>query len=471
VEEVSAGRQYQLLQKIATGGMAEVYLATLMGPEGFRRRVVIKKILRRWAHNADVLSLFRDEARIGSRLDHHNVVQVLDYGRSGDDTFLVLEYVEGRNQAELIAAAADQGHYLPATTCTFVAAECCGALDHIHSRTDRTGEHLGVVHRDINPANVLISHSGEVKLTDFGVAAGLHRELQTAHGILRGTFPYMSPEQTFCRPVDGRSDIFSVGICLYEALTAQHPFAEDEDYLTIKNIQQMAPPPPDHLRGDLDPALCAIVMRCLEKDPANRYNTAHQLQDDLVGWLRVKRATYGAGRLSRIMAECFPIAGPPGVEVEPQQITLGPTTPGSGNPLLDLSLLDSRKIRRIGGAIEPQVSDPGDAIPVDPYEDEDDDPTVKTRTVDDIDPFAELEPPPVIRAPSVVWDQIDRRAATHEDPLPPPPPPMPQQRGPVSMDGIRKADYRRPGRFAWAFWLAVLAGLATVVFYAFTGLS
>ena len=454
----AARRRYRLLQKIATGGMAEVFLAHLEGSGGFQRRVVIKKILRRWAHNADVLSLFRDEARIGARLDHHNVVQVLDYGRCGDDTYLVLEYVEGRNLAELISSAADHGHYLPTTTATFVASECCSALDHIHRRTDRTGEHLGVVHRDINPANILISHGGEVKLTDFGVAAGLHREIKTAHGILRGTFPYMSPEQTYCRPVDGRSDIFSVGICLYEALTARHPFAEDEDYLTIKNIQDLTPTPPDHLRGDLDPALCAIVGRCLEKDPDDRYRDARALQDDLVGWLRARKATYGAGRLGRIMKECFPAAGPPGAPVDPVQITLGPTTPGTGNPLLDLSLLDSRKLRRVGGAIEPMASaDDTMATEVEALEDSGEFgvPDRATDGMSDIDA--------IIRGAPVDWSALaQRRAELRGDSVPAAPR---VQRGPVSMDRIKRAPAPRRERIVPLLWWVGVFGFVVLLLY------
>jgi len=458
--------------------MAEVFLARLEGPEGFERQVVVKKILKRWSHNADVLSLFRDEARIGARLDHHNVVQVLDYGKSGDDTYLVLEYVEGRNLSELITAAADRGRYLPGVTVAFVTSECCSALDHIHRRTDRTGEALGVVHRDINPANILLSQSGDVKLTDFGVAAGLHRELKTAHGILRGTFPYMSPEQTRCRPLDGRSDIFSIGICLYEALTARHPFADDEDYLTIKNIQDLAPPPPDEHRGDLDAALCAIVMRCLEKEPEDRYQTARELQDDLVGWLRAKRATYGAGRLARLMTECFPESEHRGDQVDATRITLGPTSPGRVNPLLDLSLLDRRGPQRIGGAIDPvrkddAVSDPAaetlrDEIEADP------DPSLdepvprrapRSEFLPEFTPSA--DDMPVIRTPVLDWEDHHRRRAEMDRSLPTVP------RGPMSMDRVRKAEgpgRKPPGRWAWVPWAVLMVALSIAAVWAVTTL-
>ena len=457
--------------------MAEVFLALLEGPEGFERQVVIKKILKRWAHNADVLSLFRDEARIGARLDHHNVVQVLDYGKSGDDTYLVLEYVEGRNLSELITAAADRGRYLPAVTVCFVTSECCSALDHIHRRTDRTGEALGVVHRDINPANILLSQSGDVKLTDFGVAAGLHRELKTAHGILRGTFPYMSPEQTRCRPLDGRSDIFSIGICLYEALTARHPFAEDEDYLTIKNIQDLTPPPPDEHRGDLDNALCAIVMRCLEKEPEDRYQSARDLQDDLTGWLRAKRATYGAGRLARLMTECFPESERQGDRVDATRITLGPTSPGRSNPLLDLSLLDRRGPQRIGGAIEPTGSDSGVAedetsvTEVEANPDTSQDAFESPARAPRSDFLPEFTPSaddmPVIRTPQLEWtDRSSRRRADLEPVLP---------RGPMSMDRVRKAEgpsisREPPGRWAWVPWALLMVALSIAAVWAFQNL-
>ena len=446
-----------------------MFLADLEGPEGFARRVVIKRILKRWAHNADVLSLFRDEARIGARLDHHNVVQVLDYGKSGDDTYLVLEYVEGRNLAELINAGADRGRYLPPTTVAWMTSECCSALDHIHGRTDRTGEPLDVVHRDINPANVLLSHAGEVKLTDFGVAAGHHRELKTAHGILRGTFPYMSPEQTLCRPVDGRSDIFSIGVCMYEALTARHPFAEDEDYLTIKNIQQLEPPPPDYYRSDLDSAISAIVMRCLEKTAEARYASARVLQDDLIAWLRARKATYGSSRLARLMDECFPSPTLLGEAVDPVGITLGPTSPGRANPMLDLSLLD-RGPKRIGGAIEPREEQEEAAAAVEVGPDTSEVPAY----VPEPDPFG---PPvsasdfPVVRATSARWEDLNRRSAEqrgmkegrHTQRAAPPAP-----RGPVSMERLDKARGPTPvgpspARLAWLPWTILLFCVICVV--------
>jgi serine/threonine protein kinase len=354
-------RHYRLRQRIAIGGMAEVFLATLRGAEGFERRVVVKRILSRWSHHPDVLSLFRDEARLGAQLDHHNIVQVLDYGNSEGSTYLVLEYVDGRNLAELLACTAERRERLPPTLVAWIGSEVCAALDHIHRRMDRGGSHLGVVHRDINLANILLSRSGEVKLTDFGVAAGHHRELKTAHGILRGTFPYMSPEQTLCRPLDGRSDVFSLGICLYETLTGQHPFASEEDYLTIQRIQEHEPTWPSDLRDDLDPALAAIVMRCLSKDVDDRYASATAFQDDLVAWLRARRAVYGSGRLAQLMEHYFGDARPAGDKVDPVDIALGPTTPGSVRPLLDVSKLDEKSGGpRVGGAIYPREPAPAE---------------------------------------------------------------------------------------------------------------
>ncbi len=324
--------------------MAEVYLASLRGAVGFDRDVVIKKIHPRWVDNADVLSLFRDEARLGSRLNHPNIVQVLDYGSSGQSTFLVMEWVEGYNAADVIVAAEDSLDPLAPAVAVAIAGEVCAALEHIHSCTDDFGTKLGIVHRDLNPANILLSFAGEVKLTDFGVAAGQHRELKTEHGILRGTFPYMSPEQTRCRPLDGRSDLFSLGICLYELLTGRHPFADDEDYLTIERIQDEEPPSPSMLRSEVDPALDAIVMRLLSKDPADRPDSARQLRDDLDAWLRRAAPRLDTtSALIRLMIHLFPRGMTAGEEVEAIDIEIGPTHPGRQTPLLDVSSVERNR--------------------------------------------------------------------------------------------------------------------------------
>ncbi len=447
-------REYQLERRIAVGGMAEIFLARLTGASGFRRHVVVKKIHPRWAHNEDVLSLFRDEARLGAALRHHNIVQVLDYGRSGESTFLVLEFVDGRNLAELITAASEDRRYLPADVVAFAIAECCGALDHIHRRRDSNGEHLAVIHRDINPANVLLSWDGEVKITDFGVAAGQNRELQTAHGILRGTFPYMSPEQTLCRPLDGRSDIFSLGVVLYEALTAHHPFADDDDYLTIKAIQDEDPASPDRLRPDLDPALCAIVRRAIAKDREDRYPTAGAFQADLLAWLRVAGTSHGAAALARELERACPGQRAAGTDVQPTRILLGPTRPGTSRPLLDLTRLEARRgPRRVGGAI----------VPDDTYSDRSrTDASLPDRSHADEEPI-ELPPLPA------TWDEAPDVAAASF-------PPTVGQRGPVSMERMTPAHgpprrRRRRRSRAWMGWLALLLSSLGVLGWALVQLG
>jgi|GEM_PF-1154326 len=344
LEATDPRRQYRLRRRIATGGMAEVFLASLQGAAGFDRDVVVKKIHPRWADNADVLSLFKDEARLGSRLNHPNIVQVLDYGRSDGSTYLVMEWVEGYNAADVIAAAEDALEPLSSAVSVSMISEVARALEHIHEAEDDFGGHLGIVHRDLNPANILLSFSGEVKLTDFGVAAGGHRELQTEHGILRGTFPYMSPEQTRCRPLDGRSDLFSLGICLYEMLTGRHPFADEEDYLTIERIQDEEPPRPSLLRDGIDPALDAIVMRCIAKDPADRHDNARALKADLDAWQRKTHPSHeGTSALIRLMLNLFPRGMSSGEDVEPVEIDLGPTNPGRESPLLDVSAVERNR--------------------------------------------------------------------------------------------------------------------------------
>lgn len=344
METVDPRRQYRLRRRIAIGGMAELFLASLRGAVGFDRDVVVKKIHPRWADNADVLSLFQDEARLGSRLNHPNIVQVLDYGRSGSSTYLVMEWVEGYNAADVIAAAEDALEPLSPTISVTIITEVCRALEHIHEAEDDFRNNLGIVHRDLNPANILVSFAGEVKLTDFGVAAGGHRELKTEHGILRGTFPYMSPEQTRCRPVDGRSDLFSLGICLYEMLTGRHPFADEEDYLTIERIQEEEPPRPSTLRDGIDPALDTIVMRCLAKSPGDRPQSARELHRELSAWLRRAHPGHDStSALIRLMLHLFPRGMTAGEDVEPIDIDLGPTHPGREAPLLDVTTLERNR--------------------------------------------------------------------------------------------------------------------------------
>jgi len=466
-------RHYKLVQRIATGGMGEVFLANAEGAAGFQRKVVIKKVHPRWSHNADVMSLFRDEARLGAALDHQNIVRVLDYGKSGDGVFIVLEYIEGRNLAELITVATERREYLPAEIVAWVGMQCCQALEHIHGRKTRAGDHLGVVHRDINPANVLLSSSGEVKLTDFGVAAGHHRELKTAHGILRGTFPYMSPEQTRCQPLEGRSDIFSLAIVLYEALTAHHPFADDEDYLTIKAIQEEVPPSPDDLRRDVDPALSAIIMRALGKDPEDRQDSARALHADLRAWLRKSERRASAPRLADLMGKYFPHAAPRGESVEALRIALGPTTPGTATrPILDLSSLDLRPgNKRVGGAIlpkdpepvveEPLVAEPEFSVPDDTW----DTITPGDGTRPLVQPKSDADLAATLReAYRVTVDSPD-----HRDPAPWDRASV--QRGPVALDGIKKAPARRPEppRNSWLGYMvgcSMIAGMVGGLVYA-----
>ena len=324
--------------------MAEVFLASLQGAVGFDRDVVVKRIHPRWADNADVLSLFKDEARLGSRLNHPNIVQVLDYGRSAGATYLVMELVEGYNAADVLAATEDAMEPMSPAIGVTISAEIARALEHIHTATDDFGGNMGIVHRDLNPANILLSFAGEVKLTDFGVAAGGHRELKTEHGILRGTFPYMSPEQTRCRPLDGRADLFSLGICMYEILTGRHPFADEEDYLTIERIQDEEPPRPSLLRGGIDSALDAIVMRMLAKDPQDRHDDARAVKADLDAWLRNTHPEFeGTSGLIRLMLRLFPRGMSAGEDVEPLEIDLGPTHPGRVMPLLDVSSLERNR--------------------------------------------------------------------------------------------------------------------------------
>ena len=220
--------KYVVGERLASGGMAEVYRGWLRGSEGFRRPVVIKKMLPRLAADARFVRMFIEEARLASRLIHANIVQVLDFGRVDNEHFIVLEYIDGPNLNELILKARQAGHKrLPLPLVIYIIAETLKGLDHAHRLTDGRGERIGCVHRDVTPSNILLSRDGQVKLSDFGVARAADRASWTAPGQIRGKLHYLSPEQVRGETVDPRADLFAVGVLLHELLCGRRLFGGD----------------------------------------------------------------------------------------------------------------------------------------------------------------------------------------------------------------------------------------------------
>jgi serine/threonine protein kinase len=298
--------KYSLLDRIAAGGMAEVFRAKAYGVEGFERVVAVKRILPSIAADTDFITMFIDEAKIAVQLNHANIAQIFDLGKAGNSYFIALEYVHGLDVRSIFDALAKRGQRAPVTMAAYVAMKICEGLDYAHHRRDASGRPLELVHRDVSPQNMLISFDGDVKLIDFGIAKAAGKEGRTRAGILKGKFGYLSPEQVISNQVDARSDIFGVGIVLHELLTGRRLFVGDNEFSTIEKVRAADVTPPHYLNPEVDEELSRVVMKALVRDPAHRYQSAAALQEDLQRFLREQDEPFARRELSAFMRLNFP---------------------------------------------------------------------------------------------------------------------------------------------------------------------
>jgi eukaryotic-like serine/threonine-protein kinase len=255
--------------------MAEIFLAASRGPEGFEKEVVIKRIRSALADDPSFVQMFIAEARVASKLNHPNIVHIFDFDQHSDSYYLAMEYVRGKSLAEVQRRTRERQSHFPTVLAAQVALEVARGLAYAHKMTDH-GQPLNLVHRDVTPHNILISYDGSVKLTDFGIAKAGNRA--TTAGMLKGKFAYMSPEQSRGEPVDARTDIFALGITLWELLTQGKLFDGDSDVAVLRAVQERPIESPAHLNPSVDPELDAIVLRALLRDPAARYQNAHEFE-------------------------------------------------------------------------------------------------------------------------------------------------------------------------------------------------
>src|SRR5258708_4390128 len=255
--------------------MAEIYLCSVRGPEGFEKKVVVKRIRSLLAKDPDFVQMFIAEARLASLLNHPNIVQIFDFNKDEESYYLAMEYVRGQSLWSVHKRARELMLPIPTTLVAHIGAEVARGLHYAH-RLSVKGEWLALVHRDVTPHNVLLSYDGAVKLTDFGIAkagSGL-----SAPGKLKGKFAYMSPEQARGEAVDARSDVFALGIVLWELLTGGRLFDGDGDLAILRSVQHSIIPPPARLNSEVPPGLDAAVMKALERNPALRYQSAQELE-------------------------------------------------------------------------------------------------------------------------------------------------------------------------------------------------
>ncbi|AWV88144.1 serine/threonine-protein kinase [Bradymonas sediminis] len=278
--------KYYLLERINVGGMAEVYKAKAFGVEGFERLLAVKKILASIAEDESFINMFIDEAKISGSLSHPNLTKIFDLGKVDGSYFIAMEYISGKDIKTIFERARRIGEKVDIPRVCYIIMKVCEGLAYAHDKVDSQGNPLNIVHRDVSPQNVLISYEGEVKVIDFGIAKSAGKQSETEVGILKGKFSYMSPEQVRGLHVDHRSDIFSVGILLYEMLTLERLFLGESDFDTLEKIRKVEISPPSLYNPHIPKELEDIVLKALARSSEERFSTAHELAEALERFMR-----------------------------------------------------------------------------------------------------------------------------------------------------------------------------------------
>src|SRR4051812_17266296 len=274
--------RYRITERVAAGGMAEVFRGVAESMQGFRKNIAIKRILPNLTKNKKFVAMFLDEARLSLSLQHANIVQVFDIGHSDDTYFIVMEYVDGIDLKALTEWRRRIGRRIPIAHTLYIVMEICKGLSYAHEMmSPETGRPLGIVHRDISPPNVLISKQGEVKVVDFGLAKATSQIETTDPGVVKGKMSYLSPEAARGEEVDSRADIFAVGILLYEMLTGKRLFYGETDYQTVELVRNAKIPPLRPQNPQVEPELEDVVRKALARRAEDRYASATDLQDAL----------------------------------------------------------------------------------------------------------------------------------------------------------------------------------------------
>jgi hypothetical protein len=298
---VTLGR-YRLLERIGEGGMAEIFIAAAHGAEGFVRHFVVKRMHPHMARSRDAVNQFIDEGRLQSGLVHSNILPVFDFGRVGEEYFLALEYIHGRDLERIVRRHVETfGRSLSVSVAFYVMHEVLEALAYAHARTDGEGRNMSIVHRDVAPGNILVSSRGEVKLSDFGIAKAEGRMTRTEVGMIKGNVSFMSPEQARGDPVDSRSDLFSAAVVLYYCLTAQFLY-KDETMFNRLVKAAIGPASAEFIQlGELPPVAAGVLKKALAMEPGQRYQTAREFARELEGHF-----TAGRSELAGLMDTLFP---------------------------------------------------------------------------------------------------------------------------------------------------------------------
>ena len=272
--------KYLLLEKLATGGMAQLYRAKHLGAQGFEKIIAIKQILPHLTAEKELVDAFIDEAKLAALLNHQNIVQIYDFGKIEDSYFISMEYLFGKDLRAIAGKARDRGMPLGLQNALYIASRICAGLDYAHKLKDFHEKPLNIIHRDISPQNIFITYEGEVKILDFGIAKAASQSTITQMGMIKGKVAYMSPEQAAGNPIDHRSDIFSAGILLYEMLSGKKMFQGDTMQILAK-VRRAEFDPPEAAIPAMPITLYRVLHQALAKDPSDRYQTCGEMLADL----------------------------------------------------------------------------------------------------------------------------------------------------------------------------------------------
>jgi eukaryotic-like serine/threonine-protein kinase len=456
-------QRYHVIKKLDTGGMAEIYLGEMHAVEGFKKRVVIKRVLPRLTRNARFVQMFLDEARLSLGLVHANIVQVFDVGRADDTYFIVMEFVDGINLRSMLESLKRQNRQMPIELAIFITVETLKGLAYAHVKADpETGRPLGIVHRDISPPNTLISRQGEVKLVDFGLAKAAGQVQETDPGVVKGKFSYLAPEAAQGQEVDARSDLYGVAIVLFELLTGRRLFLGETDMQTLEQVRQARVPPLGAMRPEVTPDLEQILLRALAREAGDRYQDAHEFADALTRYLFAHSLHVTSRDLAQLVQRCLEESAGKGAGKDPRGGSVM-------EALIQQEILRFTSIEGEGGepaqspAAAPPVHDPGPESGAD---------LIDTRTwLSDLAPTgshpvmkdpaparpkAAPPPPPSRPAPP----PAPPAAAMARPAAPPPPAPVAAPARVGGGDRAAPSQARRAGRSAVLYGVLVVIALA-----------
>ncbi len=314
--------KYTLVRKLATGGMAEVFLARSDGPMGFQKKLVVKRILPHFGEDQNFINMFLSEARLAAELNHPNVVQIFDFGQTDGTYYIAMEFIDGPNLRALNKAARETVGPISLPLCARIIALAAEGLGYAHDLKNQSGQLMNLVHRDISPDNVLVSRNGAVKVVDFGIAKASTQPHLTKSGVIKGKLAYMPPEQLAREPLDRRADVFALGVVLYELVCGAMPFDATSEVSIIQAIMGTEPlVRASNKRNDLPPVLDSIISKCLEKDVTKRYQSCREFQMELERFIASTGEVVSVADVGKLVEHLFP---------EDHEVTLQNVLPPGG---------------------------------------------------------------------------------------------------------------------------------------------